>query len=170
MLDNSDDEENDESSSLLPKKKAHQNNLLEDRKSPHPNYSNYVSLPDSGHSTPTTDVNSKDEQIDSSNFDTASETHGFSFFALPRKQKAILCSICMADFLSYLSLSLLAPFFPQEVSIMMCTVGFFVVFLGGWVGCFFFVEMAQQSFFIIIFMKVKCLKHTSEDKNFWQLS
>lgn len=137
MLDNSDDEENDESSSLLPKKKAHQNNLLEDRKSPHPNYSNYVSLPDSGHSTPTTDVNSKDEQIDSSNFDTASETHGFSFFALPRKQKAILCSICMADFLSYLSLSLLAPFFPQEVSIMMCTVGFFVVFLGGWVGWFF---------------------------------
>jgi hypothetical protein len=121
MLENSDEEEADESSSLLPEKIAHRNNKKEDRKSPHPNHSNYATLHDTGQLTQT-DVNNRNGQIESNDFDTASETQGFSFFALPRKQKAVLCSICMADFLSYLCLSLLAPFFPQEVSIKKYTI------------------------------------------------
>ncbi|KAK3088776.1 hypothetical protein FSP39_023627 [Pinctada imbricata] len=56
---------------------------------------------------------SSEEESDSSD---GTPTQSFSFFALPRKHKMILASVCMADFLSYLSLSLLAPFFPKEAS------------------------------------------------------
>ncbi|XP_062591163.1 MFS-type transporter SLC18B1-like [Saccostrea cucullata] len=114
MSDHSEDEETDESSSLLPKRKD-QRNSVEDRKSP---YSNYSSLPDAKQLSSATDVNNEYERVpeDDTSSTPTSETTGFSFFALHRKQKAILCSICMADFLSYLCLSLLAPFFPQEAS------------------------------------------------------
>jgi hypothetical protein len=114
MLDNSDEEKANESSSLLPEKKAQRNNFLDDRRSLHPNHSNYATLPDTGQLTltQTIDVNNRNENND---LDTCSESQGFSFFALSRRQKAILCSICMAYFLSFLCISLLAPFFPQEV-------------------------------------------------------
>lgn len=114
MSEYSDGEETDESASLLPRK----NGPTERAPSP---YVNYAALPVTPKLTPTTQ-DTEYQQIDSENDDSSSipsseSIAGFSFFGLPRKQKAILISVFMADFLSYLCLSLLAPFFPQEVSV-----------------------------------------------------
>lgn len=118
MSDYSDDEETEESASLLPAKEQPHSHLTARANSP---YVNYDALPVSPKQTPTNQVLSNGyEQIGNDDTDTSSipsseSSAGFSFFALPRKQKLILASVCMADFLSYLCLSLLAPFFPQEV-------------------------------------------------------
>lgn len=121
MSDYSDDEETEESASLLPTKERPHSRLTTRATSP---FVNYVSVPVTPRQTPTNQVLSNGyEQIGNDDTDTSSipsteSSAGFSFFALPRKQKAILASVCMADFLSYLCLSLLAPFFPQEVRIV----------------------------------------------------
>lgn len=119
MSDYSDDEETEESASLLPAKERPHSRLTARANS---SFVNYDALPVTPRQTPTNQLLSNGyEQIGNDDTDTSSipsseSSAGFSFFALPRKQKAILASVCMADFLSYLCLSLLAPFFPQEAA------------------------------------------------------
>lgn len=56
--------------------------------------------------------------VDSSVTGTSTSTAAFSFRSLGNRHKLILISICLCNFLSYLCLSLIAPFFPEEVKII----------------------------------------------------
>lgn len=55
--------------------------------------------------------------VDSAITETSTSTAAFSFRSLGNRHKLILISICLCNFLSYLCLSLIAPFFPEEVMI-----------------------------------------------------
>uniref|UniRef100_K1QAB7 Uncharacterized protein n=1 Tax=Magallana gigas TaxID=29159 RepID=K1QAB7_MAGGI len=96
MSDYSDDEETEESASLLPTKERPHSRLTTRATSP---FVNYVSVPVTPRQTPTNQVLSNGyEQIGNDDTDTSSipsteSSAGFSFFALPRKQKAILASL-----------------------------------------------------------------------------
>ena len=58
--------------------------------------------------------------VDSAVTETSTSTAAFSFRSLGNRHKLILISICLCNFLSYLCLSLIAPFFPEEVMISRC--------------------------------------------------
>ena len=120
------DQSNSVSQNSMSNRKSPWKNQAYDSISEQTTTQNFERIPTSTNRTRNDSDSSKERSYsqtsnaDESETDSSSNTpvRGFSFFALPRRQKLILISICMADFLSYLSLSLLAPFFPKEVSIV----------------------------------------------------
>ena len=63
---------------------------------------------------PSTQINSDDSPLDKSNND---ESQGLHFLSMNRDKKFTIITFCFANFCDGAFYSLLAPFFPQEVSL-----------------------------------------------------
>lgn len=67
---------------------------------------------------------STENDTSGSSNDTSTETRKFSLWGLSSRKKFILASTCWCDLSTFMCLSVMAPFFPEEVSLV-CISKFF---------------------------------------------